>query len=803
MTVAAIYVPKKYEIDSVSAGQTFAIPFPYIASADIRVTITDAVTGVDTDLINTEQGGSGFTATLSPEQITVTGALVIPDQLTIWMDMDFLQPTDYLNTGSWDMEVTETDFDKATLAVQQLKEEVDRAVKVEVTRSETPAALLQSIYDSETAAALSETAAAASETAAAASGASLSTGNLATLSALDPGGFTAGVAVFVNGYATAGDGGGGKFIWSTSDLSTEVTADTQEGIYIAPDSDATGASGAWVRDYTGGISVLWFGAILNDGSDDSASIQAAIDYASTQVTTNGSYPLMTAKVYCPTGRLNVAAAKTLILKKGVSIYGDGSQLSWIYHAGGSVPLFETDMVATDNYWWSISDLSLIGANDGSSTYGVRAHRSNFKCYLLRVNISKFDVNVWLLNCWTFKILKSDINNAVTDNIQIYNGTDMVISNCRVWLAGEHNIYITKAVEELVTPPLSADFQTVTITLRNVLCSQSGKSGMYIVDVININIDGCSFEDNNKDEESWGQIHQEIGGDPTSSILNIDGCYFTSTKRVAETLTNGRAIYAEFDDISVSNCRIVSTSSNGRYEDAIELAAGVDRLTVHNCKISGVITGEYIEVASPTTTVVDITPQLIGTATSTANLNNFDVSTGIGTLIISNSGDIDFSGLTGGRIGDNLNVLKGLNADTITIKHNAGTGDQDIFTNTLQDIVVPSGYGGVTLVCTGTRWNVLTLNNVSSKVTPLDDTGTPSVIGGENFRTGGTTTITDFDYGVLGQTIKIKANHAVTITDGAIIVLNGSANFVMAVGDTLTLTMFDDQVWQETGRMVNL
>lgn len=93
--------------------------------------------------------------------------------------------------------------------------------------------------------------------------------------------------------------------------------------------------------------------------------------------------------------------------------------------------------------------------------------------------------------------------------------------------------------------------------------------------------------------------------------------------------------------------------------------------------------------------------------------------------------------------------------------------------------------------------------INETVTTLADDGTPTVVASNLFKTGGTTAITDFDNGVVGQTIKIISAHAITVTDGAAIILNGSANFVMAAADTLTLTMFDDQVWQEVGRMVNL
>ena len=86
---------------------------------------------------------------------------------------------------------------------------------------------------------------------------------------------------------------------------------------------------------------------------------------------------------------------------------------------------------------------------------------------------------------------------------------------------------------------------------------------------------------------------------------------------------------------------------------------------------------------------------------------------------------------------------------------------------------------------------------------LADDATPTVGNVTLAKTGGTTTVTDFDDGVVGQTFRLLAKHAITITDGTNILLNGSANFVMAIGDVLTLTMFDDQVWEEVSRKVNL
>ena len=82
--------------------------------------------------------------------------------------------------------------------------------------------------------------------------------------------------------------------------------------------------------------------------------------------------------------------------------------------------------------------------------------------------------------------------------------------------------------------------------------------------------------------------------------------------------------------------------------------------------------------------------------------------------------------------------------------------------------------------------------------------TPSVKNANVFETAGTTAITDFDDGVIGQVIFIKATDKVTITyNASIIVLTGSTNFMMENGDTLTLAMFDDQVWHEISRNVGV
>jgi hypothetical protein len=77
---------------------------------------------------------------------------------------------------------------------------------------------------------------------------------------------------------------------------------------------------------------------------------------------------------------------------------------------------------------------------------------------------------------------------------------------------------------------------------------------------------------------------------------------------------------------------------------------------------------------------------------------------------------------------------------------------------------------------------------------LADEATPSVLGGKNFVTGGTTTITDFDDGEEGQVIKIVAEHTLDITDGTNIFCPTGGNLTMNATDVLVLIQKADGKW---------
>ena len=106
---------------------------------------------------------------------------------------------------------------------------------------------------------------------------------LAALILVSISGLTATAIRHVKGRLTSGDGYEGDFNLLTTDQSANVTIDTEQGVFVAPSSDVTGASGAWKRASTDTLTPRMFGCIADGdgaggGTDDSVAMQAFLDY---------------------------------------------------------------------------------------------------------------------------------------------------------------------------------------------------------------------------------------------------------------------------------------------------------------------------------------------------------------------------------------------------------------------------------------------------------------------------------------------------------------------------------------------
>jgi len=111
---------------------------------------------------------------------------------------------------------------------------------------------------------------------------------------------------------------------------------------VPPASDPTGASGAWVRRYSGAVSVKWFGAAGDGIADDSAAFVKAIAYLKSAATTGYGYGYAgSARLFVPKGVywLNTTTLDIthgmIIEGESVGLLGPGSSvLKWAANTTG-------------------------------------------------------------------------------------------------------------------------------------------------------------------------------------------------------------------------------------------------------------------------------------------------------------------------------------------------------------------------------------------------------------------------------------------------------------------------------------
>ena len=89
-------------------------------------------------------------------------------------------------------------------------------------------------------------------------------------------------------------------------------------------------------------------------------------------------------------------------------------------------------------------------------------------------------------------------------------------------------------------------------------------------------------------------------------------------------------------------------------------------------------------------------------------SNSDNQSVAGTNILSvntNGGSVVIGGLTGGVTGQYLFITKPVSINTIMIRHNEGTGNQDFRLRGSSSIIIGTGYGGAVCIFDGTYWSV--------------------------------------------------------------------------------------------------
>lgn len=235
-------------------ASSFAFSFKVFADVDVRVVETVIATAVETDLLlntnytvtrNIDQDNNPG-GTITYKVAGVTTALPNTKALTLVGGVSFEQPTDIPNGGSFFAQIVENALDRCTVLIKQLKEQVDRSVKVGVSSSVTPDSLIAQLTTDAAIAAAAAGSASASETASAASeGAAAGSATAAAASATSADASEAAAAASENAAAASATTAANMV---TSASNHAATATTQAGnaatSATAAGNSATAASGS-------------------------------------------------------------------------------------------------------------------------------------------------------------------------------------------------------------------------------------------------------------------------------------------------------------------------------------------------------------------------------------------------------------------------------------------------------------------------------------------------------------------------------------------------------------------------------
>lgn len=366
-------------------GATVAFPFSFkvFAAADVRVVLTDA-DDVESDLVL----GTNYTVALNADQdanpggaVTTVATYATGYLITLTSQVQNLQPVTLTNQGGFYPKVINTALDRLTILVQQVVEQVGRAVKTPISSGLSPDQLIADLYAVEANAGNSATAAANSAANAAASAAAAAAvldnfddrylGQKTVDPLVDNDGNPLQVGALyyntVDGVMRVYTGTG----WI--DAATGVSSDDVS--FLAAGTGAVGRNAQdKLRDF---VSIKDFGAVGNGVTDDTTALTNFFNSANSRP---GVEHRLEAKIYAVSALLPTINVSNVVIKgEGSEIHDvgtplvTGTVLKWIGTPGTVGPLIKLSSVSgASNQRVSNVEFSGIGidCNSGAINYGI-------------------------------------------------------------------------------------------------------------------------------------------------------------------------------------------------------------------------------------------------------------------------------------------------------------------------------------------------------------------------------------------------------------------------------------------------
>ena len=447
----------------------------------------------------------------------------------------------------------------------------------------------------------------------------------------------------------------GVFVWTTGNFSSQITADTAEGIYVKANAIASTA-GAWVRSYAGLANVKWFGATGDGVANENTALAAAIASGKS--------------LFFPEGTYLITAALTLSTA-GQFIVGEGNRKSYIKTSGNAFAAITLGASSTgvDKIGFTSTAQRASGAfvsigatyenfvercgftngyqgilvTDAINTFietssfttnarGIEINGGN-DTYLSRLAISGGGANEGIYIIRTGAIIASDIDIVLCNYgiRMLTDGTNNIswsfFSNILVDTSNQAGLQILSSGTSAVKGLFFTNCWFATSGTHGLLVQNTGATDF----VSGLTFSGCRFVNN---AQHGATLVATSGG--LIRDITFSGCT-SSGNSTAASNTNDGLRFEKVEDFIVTGCMIKQTAglqNTQRY--GVNITAGCARYTINNNDLYNNVTAGLIDATNDANSFIlnnigfsDLiawTPVLAGTTAAGAGTYSTQVGT---------------------------------------------------------------------------------------------------------------------------------------------------------------------------------